>query len=394
MKNTKKIHIILKNKLIALDAISPLLLHINKENKDIFFNIITFDEELINSLERNIILKKIVNSVGVIKYVGRYAFQSTFFSRIVNILWLLRMAFRVAIFKEPVIHFGMLNTYPLKILYLLNKENTYIIDKKAWHILLNNHTHSNNKIIEKCNNVAAKYSILFSDNSIYKKCTKLKKSRLLYNYEYYNPKKTKIWFDYIKSISNKYIDQELASNNLSSKRIITIIATRFGVSSGSDKFGSEIERDLVFFDILVSLSAISARFPIAIKEHIYSDVGRMKTVIRLAKSKTGGRLNCYLTKLHPSVLATRSVVGICHTSSATFYDFRCFEIPTIAITDYGSYCKNQSHNQTHTSKFIDANDLQNGGLLSYIENVLKSKSKSQVNFIENNSYKIINRLSK
>ena len=135
--------------------------------KDVRFNIITFDEELIKTLESNVVLKKIVDDLGDLTYVGRYSRGNIFYSRAISSFWLFKTAIRISIKREVLIHFGMLNKYPLRVLYLINKRRTYICDKKAWFKLLNEkYNFSRNKIIEKCTDVAAYSSINFSHNSI------------------------------------------------------------------------------------------------------------------------------------------------------------------------------------------------------------------------------------
>ena len=85
------IHILLKNKLIALDVILPLLLEV-KSKKNISFNIITFDEELVQTLESNVVLKKIVADIGNLTYVGRYSSGNKFYSKILSSL--IKIVFR------------------------------------------------------------------------------------------------------------------------------------------------------------------------------------------------------------------------------------------------------------------------------------------------------------
>ncbi len=392
------IHVLVQNKLIALDGISPLLLHIKSENKNINFNIITFDEGLVPALENNIVLRDIVDSLGKISYVGKQKYNNKFISNIVNLIWLLRLTTRIILTKETLIHSGMINAYPLKLLYLVNKKNTFICDKVTLSALKEEYSISEKRIYEECTKVAAHSSISFSENSLYHKCKELTKSNLVKKYEYHNPKKNRFWINYINKVSDKYIDNEMSANSVKGDRIITYIASRFGVSTHYDKLGSEVQKDLIFFDILVSLSELSKKFPIAIKGHIYSDLDRMNTVIRLAKEKTNGMLNCYVTKLHPSVLAKRSVVGLSHLGSTTFYDFRCFDVPTIAVTDYkpNFNWKFYKREQIYTEKFIYARELVGGCLADYIENLSNIKDKEYLSMDNNNngeSSNIISRLS-
>jgi hypothetical protein len=325
------IHVFLKNKLIALDVISPLLLDVSK-SENIKFNIITFDEELIASLNDNVILRDVVNRVGNISYVGRYKYNNLFFSKIVNAIWFIKLGFRIIFTQDKIIHFGHLNKYPLKFFYLLNKKQTFICDKKAWKIYCNKATPPS-EIKQKCKLVSAYASINFSMNSSYVSCDNISK-----RYMYSNPKGKKIWVDYVKNIGDGYIKKEMNDNHIKdTDKIISLITGHFGTSTQFDSSG--FDRDLIFLETLIVLSDISKTFPIAIKTHIYSDQNRMNAILRMAYLKSDCQLNYYITKLHPGVLATKSAFAICASVSSTFYDFKVAGVPTVSvvssITDKG-----------------------------------------------------------
>ncbi len=127
---------------------------------------------------------------------------------------------------------------------------------------------------------------------------------------------------------------------------------------------TSFDRNLAIYETLVELSKISKKFPIAIKMHIHADINIMNAIIKKVNEKTNNGLRYFYTKLHPLVLAERSVFAISNNISTTFYDFYFKGVQTI---EYGFHDKSMMEIRA-TEKLdesvsffvnLDQNELEN-----------------------------------
>jgi hypothetical protein len=331
-------HIFLKEKLISLDAIIPLTLEVYQSNniKSVYY---TIDTQLASVIKDNIVLDDIVNLTGVLVLLGKAFSSNKVLSRVYGLLLITILAFRLLIKKENVIHFGFLNDWPLKFLFYCAPSRVFIAERTPYYsdfvnkIAIKNGyglDDTSESLKKKCNHVAANSVISFTGRYGLLKCPSIS-SKFIYKNSRFNG----YWKYFLEDNSYKYLSEEFISHGLdSNSKIVSYIVGHVGCPTRYDD--TSFDRNLAIYETLVELSKISKKFPIAIKMHIHADTNIMNAIIKKVNEKTNHRLRYFYTKLHPLVLAERSVFAIANNISTTFYDFYFKGVQTI---EYGFHDK-------------------------------------------------------
>ncbi len=359
----RTVHIILKNKLVALDSIMPLAyeIHLKSSQKIIFY---TFDKAIKDALEYNIVLKDLILTMGGINYLGVSNSEYKFFKKIYSVYKLILLFTRLLFKKESVIHFGLLEKYPFRFLYLINRKKTFYSCKdvfgpfsdEAINVSIKQGAGKNYsiKMDDKCNSAAASRLISFSNDWEYLSCKNIK-----YKYIYEYPRRQKVWIDYAKSVCDRYFYKDINGENIDySNGIITFILGHVGYPLPGDPMGNA--RNEAVYTILKTIYSLNLPYPVFIKPHILCDVGIVEDFIRQIY-KDSPR-NMHFTTLHPSVLAIKTKFAISVGGSTTLGDFYLSGIPTI---DYSIMNKEElqitggkSGNDRHVTYFINRDPMQ------------------------------------
>ena len=126
----KYIFIFLSNKLISSDTIVPFINDLKpKSNTKIVFYV--FHMNTYNQLRKNVTINNLINSNGKLVFFGFYEKYKWIrkFLRIIHILIIML----ISIFQKSAnIHFGYLEGFPFKLIYLLNKKNTFLFESNCW----------------------------------------------------------------------------------------------------------------------------------------------------------------------------------------------------------------------------------------------------------------------
>jgi len=380
----KTLHIFLKNKLVALDSIMPLAheLHIEKSCKVIFY---TFDKSIKHALSYNVFLNDLIKKMGGIKYLGTSNESRSIFKKVYASFILVYLFIRVLFTREKLIHFGILEKYPFRLLYCINKKNTFFSCKdvfgpfsnEAINISIEQGAGKDRKIDinNRCKSIAAKNIIAYSGDWEYLNCNNVK-----YKYKYEYPRRQKHWIDYAKSVSDYYFTIDSKDSNIMYENgIITFILGHVGYPQHGDDIGHS--RTNAVYAVLESLSELSIDFPVYIKPHIFCDVHIVeKFVKKLSRKKN---VNMHFTTLHPSILALKSKFAISIGGSTTLGDFFLAGVPTI---DYSimnrkelKIAGNKSSNDRHVVYFVnrDPEDIVNQKKSeSELNKVIKKATKS------------------
>ncbi|WPE17743.1 hypothetical protein [Candidatus Thioglobus autotrophicus] len=359
-------HIFLKDKLISLDAVAPLTLEIyqRKGVRSIYY---TFDTQLKTVIEDNIVLRDVINITGKLLVLGRAFSNNKTIYRVYGGLLITLLAIRLLVKKEKIIHFGYLNDWPFKFLYYCAPNRVFIAERTSYHsdfvsrIAIKNgygSVETKESLKKKCNHIAAHSVISFTGHFGFLKCSNID-NKFIYKNSRYNA----YWKCFLEDNSQRYIAEEFILHGLeSNSKIVTYIVGHVGCPTRYDD--TSFDRNLAIYETLVELSKISKKLPIAIKMHIHADINIMNAIIKKVNEKTNNGLRYFYTKLHPLVLAERSVFAISNNISTTFYDFYFKGVQTI---EYGFHDKSMMEIRA-TEKLdesvsffvnLDQNELEN-----------------------------------
>jgi hypothetical protein len=351
----KKIIVFVKNKLITLDTVLPLLLEA-KDRYGIPSEIVVFDDMAHDAIEKNVVLKDTIN------YVGRELFitkgEKVKILRRTYILYSLFILLIGFIKGNKIIHFGRLNTWPFKFISLLFKKNTYQMQGTAFSFKYSQDNRSFKKLVHP---PPVGKNIILSAKNIQE--TAFYNSRINKKIFYFGETRTRSsWVEYIDKRSDYYFKKYHPNIDLNKGFIVFILGVIDGLEYKYELFKSTIE----------TLSSLKLSVPILIKPHAYTEMDTVKAGIKDLDS-------FHVTYLHPSLLASRARVFICNSFSNTFADARSYGVKTIEYTHYDTELIKRTNGKSVSPEFVDyfiQND--NNQLAQSISEVFSQKYKKSL----------------
>ena len=301
---------------MTIDTILPILIEL-KDNYNISSDIIVFDEEAHNAINKNIVIK------DAVKYVGKEIFitkgiKNKIYRRIYLIKGLIIIIIK-ALFGANLFHFGALDQYPLKFIGIFFRRSVYLFSVGAYDfkqskylkIYRNNYKKIFfNKVGDNCVSFGGRHD--FCDGARFK--FDLIPSRI-----------RKSWIDYIKRTSNSYL-KKYHSNVKFENGCFTIMMS--SLDGFSPRFKDPNNDQLrLFNETIDALTPYSDEIPILIKPHAYTNINLLKKLVN-------NKSNIHITYLHPTLLAMHSRVFIASSFSNTLADAHELGIDTIEYTNY------------------------------------------------------------
>jgi len=311
-RNKPKLIVFVRNKLITLDTVLPLLLEM-KDKHNISSEIVVFDKLAHDSIDKNIVLRDVVNYIGCELFITK-GIKIKILRRMYILLSLVRLTVG-CIRGNKIIHFGHLNRWPLKFLALLFNKNTYQMQGSAYGF---NYSGINRSIkkLKKPSPVGKNIIICAKDI----KQTSFDNVGIEKNkYRFVETRTRRSWVEYINSKSEYYFSNYHPDVDISNGAIVFILGAIDGYERKYKLFHSTIE----------ALSHIAGPVPILLKPHAYTEMDTVKKAI-------AGLNSFHITYLHPSVLATRAQVFLSNNFSNTLADAHSYGVKTIEYAHYDS----------------------------------------------------------
>ena len=331
-KKNKIIYIFLKNKIISLDTILPIILEVKKRNYAINIHFITFDFNSYQFIKKNILLYKIINEIGNITCLGReknsFYFQlnnipSLHYKRlnyikhiITSIPYFIKLIYNIFTKNVIFIHFVALNTWPLKILYYLNRKNTIFSssDSSGYSTkadLANRSVHEQRVDPNLFSGPApmGKKVISFSCNEPLLKHPSLKDSK---KYIIKSSHSRKHWINYLKNNFENMIEEE---NGIKLKSdYCLLILGHIGVEASAAKFlKNKNSWTTLVENILDIIHSDCPDLTIVIKPHIITDMNLLQDILSKRKN-----IKTVMTSLHPALLSVKAKFSIASHYSTAF----------------------------------------------------------------------------
>ena len=129
VRKPKGIIVFVKNKLISLDSIAPVLLEL-KEKNNISSTVVVFDQMAHEGIKTNVVLRDLINFTGRELFVSR-GINNIVFRKPIILVTLLGVFFKFII-GYKIIHFGTLNSWPLKYLFFFYRKNIFFAQQDSF----------------------------------------------------------------------------------------------------------------------------------------------------------------------------------------------------------------------------------------------------------------------
>jgi hypothetical protein len=329
MPKNNKIIVFVRNKLITLDTVLPVLLEM-KDKHNISSEIIVFDKLAHDAIYKNVVLRDAIN------YIGREVFITKGIKlKLLRRMYVLLVLSRLTIdcFRgNKIIHFGHLNKWPLKFLALLFNKNTYQMQGSAYGFKYSQINRSMKNLVLPP--PVGKNIIICAKNI---EQTGFNNSGLEKNiYSFGETRTRKSWVGYINSKSDYYFSKYHPDIDPATGPIVFILGAIDGY-----------ERQYKLFHLTIKvLSSLPENIPILLKPHAYTE---MDTVYKAI----AGLDSFHITYLHPSVLATRARVFLSNSFSNTLADAHSYGVKTVEYSHYASEKLEITNYGSSDPQFVD-----------------------------------------
>ncbi len=347
----KFIFIFLNNKLITCDTILPFVVDLKKYNPDLKVKFITFNLATLNVIYKNTNLINIINEYGTINVLG---WLKTDYGKILRILCkvihILKIILYSIIFKSKNIHFKGLEHFPFNLIYLINKNNTYLFEGNCWGHSLNvfkadDIFYENKKRgIEEKEFKSYKYLVSFSqDWPQIKFCGRKKK----FNYLIPSTRLSKNWLntckkhaEFILTSKPKWMNEKFKNK----KKILYVLGS-LGKFPTIDK---SCTGESLLYDTL-DLILQNTDCIILLKPHAITDIARLNLIIN--KFNTN---RVFITYNHIAVISYYCDYALANYFSYALTDAWVNGIKTIEYTKYDKEVLIISNGESLEPKYIDS----------------------------------------
>ncbi len=303
-----KIVVFVKNKLITLDTVVPILVEM-KDKYNIPSEVVVFDNLAHEAISNNIVLRDAINYVGSELFITRGK-KNKILRRLYVSTSFLRL-FISFLCGAKILHFGLFSSWPFKHIAYLFKRQVYQLQSMSFDF---------------------DYSISMSRNGkpfVYPIGENIvifgKKSGMDYYRSVLNKKKVFYfgetrtrphWVKYIRNKSDYYFNLYCKNIDFSRGAIVFILGA---ISSLEYKH-------ILFKSTIKVLLEKSGGIPILLKPHAFTEIEVVQNAIH-------GHENIHITYLHPSILSTRAIVFIGNSFSNTMADAHSFGVSTIEYSN-------------------------------------------------------------
>ena len=348
----KKIYIFLNNKLLTIDLILPFILELKKKEKNLDVYFFSFDKITLNTIQKNVLLFKIINEVGKIKIFGNYLRVDNKVIKIINyFIEFSRIILASLIFKTFFFHFKALEFFPYSFLYKINKKNCFYFDPNCWGY---------------SENIEKSYNLFFGRDINYKKKIQLMNYSNLVTYNNQSPlinhsknRKKKIfiinptrsessWLNYCRKESLDFFKKEkwLKEKYNKKKLLLYILGglREVDLVSGLNK---DSNARVMFKETLKILSKNKNLF-IIFRPHAFTNIDDLNNICL-----NSNFYNYKISNMHTSILSRFCRFTICNYFSFALVDAWMSGSNVIEFTSYEKQMLDITNNKSIFPEFVD-----------------------------------------
>ena len=332
-RKPKGVIVFVKNKLISLDSIAPILLEL-KENNNISSTIVVFDKLTHDGIKANVVLRDLIKLIGREIYITR-GIRNKIFRKFVAIVSLIGI-FLKFIYGYKVIHFGALNVWPLNYLFCFNRKNIFFAQQDSFRHTWSKFYYQLGILKKKSTPAIGNNIIAFND--MMEELDQYSKSKDIF---FFGETRTrKIWLDYCNQNTYYYLNKYHADVDFSKGCAVFILSTFEDMKS----INTAHNMLNLFYETIKALSLMN--IPVLLKPHVFTDLGIVKKAIKDNK-------NMHITYLHPTILALNSTFFVANAYSTTFADAHSLGLPTIEYTDYSKEMLEATSGKSLGHEYVD-----------------------------------------
>jgi len=349
--------VFVKNKLITLDTVLPILLEM-KIKHGTYSEIIVSDQMAHDAINANVVINDVINYIGKEFFITKGE-KLRFLRRFYVLFGIVRLLFD-SFNGAKIIHFGHLNKWPFKIFSVLFNSNVYQLQGNAYDF-----NYSTVKRESKALSIPSPTGlnvVYFSSdirNTIFKNIGSDKVA-----YGFGETRTRKVWVEYVYSKADYYFDRYHENIDTSKGVIVYILG-----SIDAYKYKKEL-----FIKTIKSLSSLDCSIPILLKPHVFTELDTVMDHISVDS-------RFHVTYLHPSILATKAKVFISNNFSNTLADAHSFGVTTVEYSYYDDEKMIGTNNRSIDDKFVDY--FINNNNNQFLEVIEKINSENYVNKIFN-----------
>jgi hypothetical protein len=342
--------VFLANKLISCDSIIPVMMEAHQRS-DRRVEFYCFTPATFAGIRANVVLWDAIQSIGSLKQIGRE--ERGFWHAITHrarSFWLIgRLALQALVRRIDFIHFRVLDNWPLRLLYYVNRNRTWAFEADSFGESEGMRRLADIRGIRKRlrGPPVGNAIVAFEANWEF---LHHPETRGRPQYVFGPSRKRKVWLDFIRSRADAYFSEDFArSGHADNPEICVFMLSWFGPL---DFMQQPDDTRTLFEEAIDVLAQECSDVPIFLKPHVITDMD----VVRKAIGRHP-EARFVISYLHPSVLASRAQFFVATYYSTTFGDAHILNVPTIEYTAYSDTAlaatEGKSMFPEHTSYFIN-----------------------------------------
>ena len=325
--------VFLNDKLISADSFAPLALEVSKAFPGRKWRFFVFDKRTLDSIQANQQIFGVLSSLGPIELFTDHRRSTRNEWTLYRLKFRLRALFFLAelilatlLFRPTLIHFRALNTWPLKLLYLLNRRRTHIVQPST--VGSNELETRIERIVRrrKSRSISPAASVIVHYDGTWDVLTDAVGSSAI-RIQLPTPFSLPSWSALVKHTAAEAFqgigvapDEEVVAymlNTMSSAELL-------------DEGSTFLE---LFRQTLFILAQELPSLPIIVKRHPATSHGNsaaQDSIVREVTAATSHRI--IFSNIHPQIVATRARVFVSNWYSSTFQNALTMGVPTIQYT--------------------------------------------------------------
>jgi hypothetical protein len=331
MSDRKHMYVLLRNKIIGVDSVIPLCMQLHKDCNFTFTFILFEHGSFVAIKNDNIVLSDAINTIGEL-----ISLDTSKKSRIAVMYSILKMILNINYRNSFFMHSGGLNVKPLIYIAKFMSAKKIVFHERRTNGLRSGpysaidyperfYSRRQTKYEYDKDNIGSppilNGEILIGYDKLwnyFRHPQAVNAKRIIFN----DSRNGSAWIDFIKNNSAGYIDNEINDNfpDQKNKNIIIVFVGRLQLTT------SEYVKS--FIQMISEISEnIGDKFPVFIKPHIYSDLEFLKECIH--EGVGNKKMEYVVTKLHPSVLASRATMSFFIGNSNVISEISNLKVPVI-----------------------------------------------------------------
>jgi len=320
------IAVFINNKLISADNIVPLMMEMQAEQADLNIQFFCLNYSTFTGIKQNVVLWDAINSFSSLRPLGspNRSKLGRLLHKFYMIPLLSKLLFLAISNQLTTVHFGLLNYWPLRLLWLVNSKKTVFVQSAPFgHSKTETATDNIARLRKAPPEIPAASSVICFEKD-WDYVASLDVPKLVLSPTVGLPS----WETFIRTRAENYFDREFARANIASRsRIMVFVLGYLDSEAAFPKPGMMLE----LFHETMEIMLEKGNGPIFIKPHVITDAKRLADALKRYEGR-----DIIVTNLHPAVLAMRADFFISNLYSTTQMTARYLGVPTIEYTLYNS----------------------------------------------------------